>query len=507
MKIARATKPERPIAVFLAALFFSFAFAPSPLWFLAYFAIPILVAALGRDLTFGRGFVTGYWFGLVISIVLLYWVAVVTVTGFVAMVLAHPIYYGIVGGLYATLRRRLGNWALAALPFLWVGIEYLRSLSEVSFPWLNLSYTQWENLAIVQLATLAGDAMVSFFVVTLGVLLYQGYRQVSQPVRASIWFVAAILLYSGGYFYGALQLQPAPTDMKVAVLQGNVANADKWRSGRIDHNFHNYEELTDSAVAAGAELVVWPETAAPCYLAQERAYLQWVESIAQRHEIELLAGGLYRTEDEQGESVYSNSAYFFSVRGAELPPYNKQKLVPFSEHLPYTHTLGWLESFRKFLRYQLGLDISNFRPGDSLILYASEGKLVAPLICFEVVYPSYVREAVNSGADLLAVITNDAWFGETAGPYQHAALSIFRAVENRCWLVRSANTGISEIVDPNGRVIARTKLGERDYLVADIGSRTGATLFNRHGPWLSQICLVGLLAAVLIAIFRKKRDV
>ncbi|MFH2055146.1 MAG: apolipoprotein N-acyltransferase [bacterium] len=506
MKFAGAIKPERPLAIFFAALFFSLAFAPSPLWFLAYFAVPLFIAALRRDKTFGRGFVSGYWFGLIVSIVTLYWVAVVTVTGFVAMVLAHPVYYAVLGGLYASARRKLGAWALALLPFIWVAMEYLRSLSEISFPWLNLSYTQWENLAIVQLASFAGDAAVSFFVVVVGLSLYLGYSNLRRPLGSIAWFVAAILIYSGGYFLGALQIQPVTTDLRVAVLQGNVANADKWRSGRIDHNFLNYEELTANAAAEGAKLVIWPETAAPCYLAQERAYLNWVEGISAKYGVDMLVGALYRSEDPGGEGVYSNSAYFFRPTGVELPPYNKQKLVPFSEHVPYSHSVAWLDSFRRLLRDQLGLDVSDFRPGDSLALYPSNGKVVAPLICFEVVYPDFVREMVVRGANLLAVITNDAWFGETAGPYQHAAIPVFRAVENRCWLIRAANTGISEIIDPNGHRVAAVALGERDYLVADVGGRTGETLFNIHGLWLSKICLVAMLPVLLIAVFGKRRD-
>ena len=506
MRIAGALRPKRPLAIIIAAIFFSLAFAPSPLWFLGYFAVPLFVAALHKDRNFWSGFRSGYWFGFIISLVTLYWVAVVTVTGFVALALAHPVYYALVGGLYAAIRRKVGAWALAALPLIWLAMEYIRSLSELSFPWLNLSYTQWENLAIVQLAGFAGDAAVSFFVVIVGVLLYLGYSRLKRPVASLLWFFAAILVYTGGYFVGAFQLQEIETDSRVAVLQGNVANKDKWRSGSIDHNFYNYEELTDSAAAAGATLVIWPETAAPCYLAQERAYLNWVEGIAAKYKVDMLVGALYLTENELEENYYSNSAYFFRPTGVKLPPYNKQKLVPFSEHVPYSHQVGWIDGFRKLLKSDLGLDVSNFRPGDSLAIYRSGSKVVVPLICFEVVYPAYVREMVNLGANLLTVITNDAWFGETAGPYQHAAMPVFRAVENRCWLIRAANTGISEVIDPNGRVVQSLALGERGYLVADVGGKSGETMFDRHGLWLSQICLVAMLPLILIAIIGKRRD-
>ncbi|MCK4856375.1 MAG: apolipoprotein N-acyltransferase [candidate division Zixibacteria bacterium] len=505
MTTLRAILPKRFTITLLAALFLTFSYAPSPLWFLAYFFIPLFIAA-NRGLTFREAFKNGYWFGFIISITLLYWVAVVTVAGFILLIFAHSLYYALAAGMLALTTRRYGNGGLLLFPFVWVAVEYIRSLSQVSFPWLNLSYTQWENLAIVQLSELSGDAVVSFFIVCVGILLYLGYTQARRPARAATFFAVAILLYAGAYFWGALRIVPTPVEIKVAVLQGNVPNEQKWRSGRIDHNFDIYEELTRQAKSDSAQLVIWPETAAPCYLEQEASYLAWVESIAARYDLDLLVGALHLTKDESAENHYCNSAYFFRPEGMLASPYDKVKLVPFSEHIPYEERIGWLADLRRFVRSKLDLDISDFEPGDSLLLFSTRGTKFSTLICFEVVYPQFVRQMVNSGAEFLAVITNDAWFGETAGPYQHAAIPIFRAVENRCWIVRAANTGISEVIDPMGRVVARTRLGERAQLTRSIGGRTGETLFSHHGLVLSPICLAVTGLVLLICLFGKGKD-
>lgn len=500
----RSLFPTRSIGILIAAVFLTFSYAPSSLWFLVYFFVPIFIA-IHRGLTFREGFKNGYWFGFVISILLLYWVAVVTVTGFILLVFAHALYYAFLGGMLGTSTRRYGNRGLLLLPFIWVAVEYVRSLTQLSFPWLNLSYTQWENLPVVQLSEISGDAVVTFFIVVIGILLYLGYRNVRKPGRASVFFAAAIVIYSAGYLWGASRFEPVTSGIRVAVLQGNVPNEEKWQYGTVDHNFRIYESLTGQAKSDSAQLAIWPETAAPCYLNQEPGYQSWMASISTRYDIDVLAGALHLTRDANQCNHYHNSAYYFTPEGAANGVYNKVKLVPFSEHIPYEENVGLLDQFRRFVREHLSLDISDFEPGDSILIFNSQGVDFGTLICFEVVYPEFVRKEINAGAEFLAVITNDAWFGKTAGPYQHAAIPVFRAVENRCWIVRAANTGISEVVDPMGRIVARSKLGKRIELTEDIGKRLGSTLFIRHGLVLSQICLAITVMSLLFFLFRKRR--
>lgn len=506
MAFKKTLVPRRCAGIIIAALLFTFSFAPSPLWFLIFFFVPVFIAT-HRGLSFKEGFVQGYWFGFLISVLLLYWVAFVTVTGVILLIFAHSLYYALIGGMLSLSTRRYGNGGLVLLPFVWIGVEYLRSLSQISFPWLNLSYTQWENLAIVQLSELSADAVVGFFILVVGILLYLGYRSVRHPARAGVYFLLAIAIYSGAYVWGASRFVPLQADLKVAVLQGNVPNEQKWQSGSIDHNFRIYQELTEAAAADSAKLAIWPETAAPCYLNREPGYQRWVASIASETEVDILTGALFLDWHAEQDNRYYNSAYHFTPQGMSQRVYHKIKLVPFSEHIPYEEQIGLLDDLRRLVRENVGLDISDFRPGDSVAVFDVGDRAFGPLICFEVVYPEFVRKVVNHGADFLAVITNDAWFGETAGPYQHAVIPVFRAVENRCWVVRAANTGISEVIDPLGRIVAHTRLGERNEIACSIGRRVGTTLFQRHGPLLSQICLAVTLVAALTFGIRKRKSV
>jgi apolipoprotein N-acyltransferase len=217
----RFKPPQRWLALLVAAIFFSLSFEPLPFWFLAYFFVPVFIAAT-RGLTFKEGFRSGYLFGMVISFLTLYWVVYVTVTGVILLILVHALYYAVIAGLLAVLTRRYGTPGLILLPFVWVGVEYLRSLTQFSFPWLNLSYTQAPNLAIVQLSELSADATVSFFVVIVGILLYLGYRFARQTARAALIFALALILYAGVYMWGAAQLQPAIGDFKIAADRKSV---------------------------------------------------------------------------------------------------------------------------------------------------------------------------------------------------------------------------------------------------------------------------------------------
>ncbi len=499
--------PEHAWLMLFAAILFSLSYEPSPLWFLVYFFVPLFAASV-QGLGFRGGFRAGYFFGVVSAFLTLYWVSWVTAVGVVLLILVHSFYYAFIGGLTGMATKRYGRPALLLLPFLWVAMEYIRSLSQISFPWQNLSYTQASNLAIVQLSELSGDAVVTFFIVALGLLLYVAYRSVRSTWRAMGWFGLVLVVYSAVYLWGATRFQRLETDFRVAALQGDVPVAQKWRNGSADHNFKIYEDLTNRAAADSAELVVWPETAAPMYLLYQPPYVKWIDEIARRNNVDIVTGALQMDRDSSGTRHYYNAAFYFTPQqGMDPRIYRKHYLVTFGEHMPYAESVGWIRAFRNFVKNNLAMDISDFEPGNSKFLWASHGRAFGTLICFEVIYPDYVRDMVNRGADFLNVITNDDWFGHTAGPYQHAAIPVFRAVENRIWIVRAANTGISAVYDPFGRELQATKLGERTFIAANIGPRLGPTLFSKHGRVLSQFCLaVSLLAVILLVVRRGKRD-
>lgn len=494
--------PQRWLPLLIAAVLFSLSFQPVSIWSCAYLFVPLFIIAT-RDLTFRQGFWSGYLFGMAISLLTLYWVVFVTVTGVVLMILVHSLYYAVIAGLLCASTRQYGTRGLMLLPFIWVAVEYARSLTQVSFPWVNLSYTQSGNLPIVQLASLSGDATVSFFIIVVGILLYLGYHHVRRTLRASLIFAAAIALYAIASLWGSSQIQPVHGGFKVAALQGNIPIGQKWLPGGLQRSFDTYDSLSVQAAADSAKLLIWPESAVPAYLSYEDGYVSWIESITKRHQVDLLTGALHLVRTEDAKKHFYNSAFMFTPGRMNLTPYNKHILVPFGEHMPYSDKVGLLASFREFVKNKLNLDISDFEPGDSLVTFETHGKRFGVLVCFETIYPEFVREMVNSGVDFLTTITNDDWFGLTSGPFQHAVIPVFRAVENRIWIVRAANTGISEIINPNGAIVAKTKLRETTFLSGVIGDRLAVTPFLLYGAILSKICLAVALLAALILLFAK----
>ncbi len=497
--------PQRFILLILSAVFFALAFEPSPLWFLAYFFVPLMIAGV-RGIGFKEGFRSGYAFGMMVTFLGMYWVAYVHIVGVILLIFVHPFYYAVICGALGSATARWGRLGALTMPFLWVGMEYLRGLTQLSFPWQHLSYTQASNTVIAQLAEISGDGTLTLFIIVVGLILYFAYGNLRRPLLSISLFVLAIFLYTGAYFWGATRFTALKPDYPVAALQGNIPITQKWQNGRADHNFEAYDLLTKQAAQSGAKLMVWPESAAPMYLNLEPPYIQWIATMARTNNVDIMTGGLHMERDSIGVRRYYNSTYFFTPNGRDPRIYDKQWLVPFGEHMPYAERVGWIAAFREFVKEKLTLDISDFHPGDSLILFESGGRKFGTLICFEIAYPEFVRDFVNFGADFMTVITNDDWFGETAGPYQHAAIPIFRAIENRVWIVRAANTGISAIYDPFGRVVDKTKLGEKTFLVGNIGHRGPATLFSRYGAVLGKICLAASLLLGIILVALKKRN-
>jgi apolipoprotein N-acyltransferase len=498
--------PQRWPWLLVAALLFSMSFEPLSFWSLAYLFVPVFIIAT-RDLTFKQGFWSGYCFGAVISLLTLYWVVFVTITGVILMILLHSLYYAVIGGILSKSTHKYGTRGLIVFPFVWVAVEYIRSLTQVSFPWVNLSYTQANNLPIVQLSSLSGDATVSFFVIVVGILLYLGYHHARHTLRASLIFVAAIVIYAAAVLWGNAQIQPVEGNLRVAALQGNVPIAQKWLPGGLQSSFDTYDSLSNKAAADSAKLLIWPESAVPAYLRWEDGYISWLESITRRHHVDLMTGALHLVRTDDAKKHFYNSAFMFTPEGMNRVPYNKHILVPFGEHMPYSDKIGILASFREFVKNKLNLDISDFEPGDSMVTFESNGKRFGVLVCFETIYPEFVRDMVSSGADFLTTITNDDWFGPTSGPYQHAVIPVFRAVENRIWIVRAANTGISEIINPNGQILAKTKLRETTFLTGMIGDKLAPTPFLLYGAVVSKICLaVSLLAALILLISKGHHD-
>jgi len=477
------------------------AWPPLPLGFLALAALvkPLDIIS-GKP--FGRAFRQGYFFSFFFHLLSLYWISWVTLPGMLATVMIISLYPAFIFGLYSSLYRRWRIVGLCLFPFLWVGMEYFRSLFEIAFPWSNLSYTQGSYLPFLQVCSIIGDLGISFIVVSVNLLLWQAWSR-----RRAVPALAAGLLVVLPTLYGVLVLSRAPESgrgpVRIALLQGDLSISEKWEAESRDLNFAIYDSLTLSAAADSTErrpdLIVWPETAAPAYLLGEYQYLQGIRRTAMAAEVPLVVGTLDYKRLGRDSLFYYNAAIQFDPNGSYRRPYHKSKLVPFAESVPYREYIPWLAN--------LSLGWSDFEPGDSLPVYRNEFGNYGMLICYEVIFPELVNTYIRRGADFLVNITNDTWYGRSSGPYQHAGMAVFRAIENRVHIVRAANSGFSYFVDGYGRIYNRSRLYERTIIAGDISLGRERTIFNRTGPLAGRLGLlsIGLAATLMFGLWIKDR--
>jgi apolipoprotein N-acyltransferase len=509
------------------ALGLALAFPPLRLGFLAYWSIiPFFV--LVEDKEPREAFRWGYIAGFFLSVLTLYWIFWPTVAGAVATMLIHPLYYAVFGYSLAIARRAWPQTYLILAPFFWTAIEYVKSLGELAFPWVTLGYTQSYYLHLIQFASATSVYGVSFWVVSLNVVFYIMWQRRLES-RWLIGCTAVLLaLFVVPFFYGlAIIPEPANADepagrevlqqknaheLKVAIVQGNVDPYLKWDKAFIEKNFEIYERLTRQCAASRPELIVWPETATPTYLLHDYEKLLRVRSLATELGASLLTGTPdYKFISEKKYRTY-NSAILITPNREDIPKYSKIHLVPFGERVPYEDAFPWLQKWLAKLEMGEG----NFSPGDSIELFelppgsgettnGTASLRLATLICFESFFPEQAREYVRRGADFLVVITNDGWFGPTM-PYGHAQMSVFRAIENRISVIRSANTGLSMTINPYGQIGSASVLDEEAVLIDTLPARKEESLYIKYGPVFSQGVLGVSLLSVIFAVFEKFRS-
>jgi apolipoprotein N-acyltransferase len=501
--------------ILISAVLFSSGFAPLPFGFLAPIClIPLLLALEGKG--FRSGFRLGYLFGVEMTVLTLYWVIsfafnssqgitiinpLLTKAGygfgcFVAMTFLHSFFYAAIASVYAWMRSTSARF-IVTFPFIWTSVEYLRTLSEFAFPWTNLSYTQWYWLRMIQTADIWGDIGISFWICVVNTLLFVAWKYRKIASRSIAALVAAAVLVAAAALYGGADREYSG-DMKVALAQGHFPLEIKWNRNLRDYNMAVYDSLTRVADSAAVDLIIWPETAAPMYLKSERRYYDDLRTLAAQLDNYVLVGTLDYDDSAGHITGYYNACFQFTPRGQVQPPYHKIELVPFSERIPYSEYYPFVN--------KVDLGQSAFSSGDTLLVFEHPKADYGCLICFELAFSDLSRKFILAGAQFLVTITNDSWFGRTAGPYQHMQMASFRAVENRCWIARCANSGFSFTTDPYGQKHGVSDLWTREIIYGSVGRVEKPTFYTAHGFWLPRSCLVAtflfFLTAVVVKIVR-----
>jgi apolipoprotein N-acyltransferase len=503
------------ILALLTAATLTLAFPPFRWGFLAYWGfIPFLL--LLENKSAAESFRWGYIAGFLLSMATLYWIGWTTLPGAIATFLVHPLYFALFAMLLVPARRAWPNGYLIAVPFLWTAIEYLKSISDLGFPWLSLGYTQTYYLQLIQYASFTSVYGVSFWVVSLNVLLLALW-QFRQNTRQVITLLAILILFFGlPYLYSraVMQRSEEPKEqIRVALAQGNVDPYQKWEPEFIERNFQIYERLSRQAATTQPEVIIWPETATPTWLLHDAKHLQRVRQLAYEVKTPILTGiPDYVFLNEKEYRTFNSAALIFGD-DRPIPTYAKMHLVPFGERVPFEDTIpffkGWIA--------KLEMGEGNFSPGSTIELFDIEAltgdgqtamaktRRLATVICFESIFPELVAEFVRAGANLLVVITNDAWFGRPempwwlcGGVYQHAQIAIFRAIENRISIARCANTGVTMTIDPYGRVRQQTHIFKEAVLMDVLPLRHETTFFSQHGQVFTHA--VSLVAVALVSV-------
>jgi apolipoprotein N-acyltransferase len=463
--------------------------------------VPLLVTAVSRPVRAAFGW--GWLYGTVYFLVLLRWLDFtfstysdipwpLTLGPTLALAGYCGLYVGAVAGAVSWLAGPSIGGALAVSPFLWVGAEWIRGHLLGGFPWGLLGYSQYLSLPVIQIAELAGVYGVSLVIVAANAAL-AGCLVLSRRSALNGVVLAGALLV-GTVAFGVWRLSaPAPTgETRVAIMQPSIEQPLKFVPGHAAATVAIYLDLTQRAGAERPQLIVWPETALPTPLRRDQEMARTLERLSAAVDAALLVGSI----DVEGKAPpkLRNSAFLLTELGI-VGRYDKIRLVPFGEFVPLSGLIGFVRSWAQF--------IAELEPGSRASVFSGPPAPFAVVICYEGIFPELVRELVRGGARLIVNMTNDAWFGRTAGPWQHLAMYPFRAVEHRVAVVRAANTGVSAFIAPSGRIGRHTALFERTVLTESVPLRTGETMYSRFGDWLAYLALGVSGASLALRAWRR----
>jgi apolipoprotein N-acyltransferase len=508
--------------VFLSSLLLVLSFPKFEYGVLAWVGLlPLLISI--HDKSLRVGFFLSLVCGILFFLGIFYWILEVqgyTLFHHGLLAIYLGLYFGLFGFIFNFILKRMNILtALLAAPFLWVSLEYLRSnLSFLALPLSLLGYSQYRYPIVIQIASLAGTYGVSFLIVLVNAALASLFIDIGRqkkPQSSEPWefqgrlalVTPATLFLILTFLYGYVTLIHPITGkkIKIGLAQGNIEQAKKWDTRYARHIMQTYSELTEQAASNQPSLIIWPETATPGAISFDPIVYAQIKDIANKFGTYLLLGSAQhqKFEGKGAKGIqYLNSAYLISPdpEVTKNQRYDKIRLFPFGEYLPFKEMIPWwLINVR---------DSGSYTAGNEFTIFRLPAFSFGVTICWENVFPDIVRQAVNRGAQFIVNITNEARFGRTAAPYQLAAVSVFRAVENRIFVIRCANTGVSCIIDPYGRITNRIK-DERgqDTFVRGILSEwvvplESKTFFTRYGDWPVWVSYAGLGLFLLIAFLK-----
>jgi len=460
----------------------------------------------------------GFWYGLVTQGAVLYWLVValwhftpLSGLGYLATIAVYGLWYALMFWFVVRVRGRLPRVPLwVVFPVAWTAIEWVVGhQGDIRFPWLGLGTSLAGAPVLVQWADVAGAHGVTLWLAWCNVMLVEamlGSREQGAGSRTLQWRPAVPVLVTilAAWGYGAWRARTLPIRElgSVGLIQPNEGFREKWDPRHADSVVAKLVTMSRTLEVRGpVALMVWPEVAIPGYL--QPAWDSSIAALARQSRTPILAGGIYSENHSDGSYDYFNAAFYFDSSGdwRRYPVYEKHYLVPVVERVPFVPA-RLMQSVPGVGRWSGG-----FGRGRSLPVYSNTLGRFGVMICYESAFEDLARGYRRRGAEFLVNITNDAWYGRTAGPYQHAAHLVMRAIETRMGIARAANDGISEFLDPLGHAYAETGL-EQEALVADrLRTSDVIPLYVRLGDWVGTLCVLATLGfAGVLAVQHWKRS-
>lgn len=487
----------RPVIGALSGALLVIALPKPDVAFIGWIALVPLLLVLTRSETGWQALGAGYAAGVAFFGGSCYWIVSTMHTyGGLSLPLSASVFglfvavFALHTAVFAWLLYRCCLWSPHALWLaapLWVAVEIVQThLLFGGFPWMLVGYALARFGGLLEITAWTGIYGLSFILVGVNTLI-------AVALQRRAWLpgaLAAVLIASAA-------LVPAPSDeafrsgdsLEVRIVQTDIPIDFPWGGAEEGELL---DELGDLSVAGGQHpgLVVWPESPGLFYLSLDPGFRARIADLSRRLDAYFLIGYI----DVAGENMPTNSAGLVSPSGRQVSRYDKIHLVPFGEYVPLGRALFFAESLVR--------NVGDFAPGTEYTISRLDGHRIATNICYEDVFPGLIRQFTRRGAELLINITNDGWFGSSSAPWQHLRMARVRAVESHRYVIRAANTGISAIIDPYGRILSSTALGERTTLDGVVRYRSDLTFYVRFGDVFAYAVSLVAVAFLIVALAR-----
>lgn len=499
-----------PIA--LGAVALAASYPPFHLPWLSFVAIApavLLVRQAVRHEDPRGAFRVGFWYGIATQALVLYWMIIalwhftpLSALGYLATIALEGLWSAALFWFVVRVRLRLPRLPLwVAFPLAWTAVEWaIGHQGDIRFPWLGLGTSLADGPTLVQWADLAGARGVTLWLAWCNVLLVEGVLPpAGQPRRLARTLVPVAVTVLAALGYGLWRERTLPTRTlgTIGLIQPNEGYEEKWAPGRQDSIMRKLATMSRRLLSQRRiELLVWPEAAVPGFFVDHPQWSDSIASLARSSRVAILTGGLNVKLYGAGAFDYFNAAFFFDSSGGRgYPVYDKRYLVPIVERVPFIPPrwihLQWFGGFGR---------------GRALPVYPAAGGRFGVMICYESAFEDVARGYRRQGADYLVNITNDAWFGHTSAPYQHASHLVLRAIETRMGIARAGNSGVSEFVDPLGRAYDATRLNTEAAIAGRLRTSEVTTLYVRWGDWVGTLAVSSVLALGLLTLVRRRSE-